>query len=243
MSDDLIPDAWWSFFHHFLIYWVKCLQVQNAIFTDLSENSSCMAHSFSLTHSLYTFVWQQNASGSTVTSDNSIAGRNKLKNKARSSLTSSLENIFSRVCVCVVRLYLSSLWMGIDPFTPPLYWIISLFVYSIIMNQPSAVFTHKTICTCKDKDQLSLNFLLDVCVCSVKGTVYLKINFCHHNHVVPNLYEFLHWSSNWDNFFRWSLFDIVTWKRAALISFKIPSFVFHERQKSYRYVNNEWHVD
>uniref|UniRef100_A0A8C2D2Q1 TBC1 domain family member 4 n=1 Tax=Cyprinus carpio TaxID=7962 RepID=A0A8C2D2Q1_CYPCA len=41
----------------------------------------------------------QNASGSTVTSDNSIAGRNKLdvlKNKARSSLTSSLENIFSR---------------------------------------------------------------------------------------------------------------------------------------------------
>uniref|UniRef100_A0A8C1QLU2 TBC1 domain family member 4 n=1 Tax=Cyprinus carpio TaxID=7962 RepID=A0A8C1QLU2_CYPCA len=52
-------------------------------------------------------VPQQNASGSTVTSDNSIAGRNKLdvlKNKARSSLTSSLENIFSRVCVCVVRL-------------------------------------------------------------------------------------------------------------------------------------------
>uniref|UniRef100_A0A8C1C4N5 TBC1 domain family member 4 n=1 Tax=Cyprinus carpio carpio TaxID=630221 RepID=A0A8C1C4N5_CYPCA len=44
-------------------------------------------------------VPQQNASGSTVTSDNSIAGRNKLdvlKNKARSSLTSSLENIFSR---------------------------------------------------------------------------------------------------------------------------------------------------
>ncbi|RXN03191.1 TBC1 domain family member 4-like isoform X2 [Labeo rohita] len=42
----------------------------------------------------------QNASGSTVTSDNSSAGRNKLdvlKNKARSSLTSSLENIFSRV--------------------------------------------------------------------------------------------------------------------------------------------------
>uniref|UniRef100_A0A8C1SKW6 TBC1 domain family member 4 n=1 Tax=Cyprinus carpio TaxID=7962 RepID=A0A8C1SKW6_CYPCA len=41
----------------------------------------------------------QNTSGSTVTSDNSIAGRNKLdvlKNKARSSLTSSLENIFSR---------------------------------------------------------------------------------------------------------------------------------------------------
>uniref|UniRef100_A0A8C2D286 TBC1 domain family member 4 n=1 Tax=Cyprinus carpio TaxID=7962 RepID=A0A8C2D286_CYPCA len=44
-------------------------------------------------------VPQVNASGSTVTSDNSIAGRNKLdvlKNKARSSLTSSLENIFSR---------------------------------------------------------------------------------------------------------------------------------------------------
>uniref|UniRef100_A0A8C1SKH1 TBC1 domain family member 4 n=1 Tax=Cyprinus carpio TaxID=7962 RepID=A0A8C1SKH1_CYPCA len=44
-------------------------------------------------------VPQQNTSGSTVTSDNSIAGRNKLdvlKNKARSSLTSSLENIFSR---------------------------------------------------------------------------------------------------------------------------------------------------
>ncbi len=40
-----------------------------------------------------------------------------------------------------------------------------------------------------------------MCVCSVKGTVYLKIKFCHHNHVVPNLYEFLHWSSNWDNFF------------------------------------------
>ncbi|XP_067300069.1 TBC1 domain family member 4 isoform X2 [Pseudorasbora parva] len=41
----------------------------------------------------------QNASGSTLTSDNSGAGRNKLdllKNKARSSLTSSLENIFSR---------------------------------------------------------------------------------------------------------------------------------------------------
>ncbi|XP_059356118.1 TBC1 domain family member 4-like isoform X3 [Carassius carassius] len=41
----------------------------------------------------------QNASGSTVTSDNSIVGRNKLdvlKNKARSSLTSSLENILSR---------------------------------------------------------------------------------------------------------------------------------------------------
>ncbi|XP_077071714.1 TBC1 domain family member 4 isoform X4 [Siphateles boraxobius] len=41
----------------------------------------------------------QNASGSTLTSDNSSAGRNKLdllKNKARSSLTSSLENIFSR---------------------------------------------------------------------------------------------------------------------------------------------------
>uniref|UniRef100_A0A8C2IE71 TBC1 domain family member 4 n=1 Tax=Cyprinus carpio TaxID=7962 RepID=A0A8C2IE71_CYPCA len=41
----------------------------------------------------------QNASGSTMTSDNSGAGRNKLdalKNKARSSLTSSLENIFSR---------------------------------------------------------------------------------------------------------------------------------------------------
>uniref|UniRef100_A0A8C1IJF5 TBC1 domain family, member 4 n=1 Tax=Cyprinus carpio TaxID=7962 RepID=A0A8C1IJF5_CYPCA len=41
----------------------------------------------------------QNASGSTMTSDNSSAGRNKLdalKNKARSSLTSSLENIFSR---------------------------------------------------------------------------------------------------------------------------------------------------
>uniref|UniRef100_A0A8C2IDB2 TBC1 domain family, member 4 n=1 Tax=Cyprinus carpio TaxID=7962 RepID=A0A8C2IDB2_CYPCA len=45
----------------------------------------------------------ENASGSTMTSDNSGAGRNKLdalKNKARSSLTSSLENIFSRVCVC-----------------------------------------------------------------------------------------------------------------------------------------------
>ncbi|XP_026127696.1 TBC1 domain family member 4-like isoform X5 [Carassius auratus] len=44
-------------------------------------------------------VPQQNASGSTVTSDNSIVGRNKLdvlKNKARSSLTSSLENILSR---------------------------------------------------------------------------------------------------------------------------------------------------
>ncbi|XP_077071713.1 TBC1 domain family member 4 isoform X3 [Siphateles boraxobius] len=44
-------------------------------------------------------VSQQNASGSTLTSDNSSAGRNKLdllKNKARSSLTSSLENIFSR---------------------------------------------------------------------------------------------------------------------------------------------------
>uniref|UniRef100_A0A8C1ZM44 TBC1 domain family member 4 n=1 Tax=Cyprinus carpio TaxID=7962 RepID=A0A8C1ZM44_CYPCA len=44
-------------------------------------------------------VPQQNASGSTMTSDNSGAGRNKLdalKNKARSSLTSSLENIFSR---------------------------------------------------------------------------------------------------------------------------------------------------
>ncbi|KAK7169187.1 hypothetical protein R3I93_005241 [Phoxinus phoxinus] len=41
----------------------------------------------------------QNTSGSTLTSDNSSAGRNKLdllKNKARSSLTSSLENIFSR---------------------------------------------------------------------------------------------------------------------------------------------------
>uniref|UniRef100_A0A8C1C3G6 TBC1 domain family member 4 n=1 Tax=Cyprinus carpio carpio TaxID=630221 RepID=A0A8C1C3G6_CYPCA len=41
----------------------------------------------------------QNASGSGMTSDNSSAGRNKLdalKNKARSSLTSSLENIFSR---------------------------------------------------------------------------------------------------------------------------------------------------
>lgn len=41
----------------------------------------------------------QNASGSTLTSDNSSVGRNKLdllKNKARSSLTSSLENIFSR---------------------------------------------------------------------------------------------------------------------------------------------------
>lgn len=133
----------------------------------LRKLSSCMAHSFSFTHSLYIFVWQQNASGSTVTSDNSIAGRNKLdvlKNKARSSLTSSLENIFSRVCVCVVRLYLSSLWMGIDPFTPPLYWIIPLFVYSIIMNQPSAVFIHKTISMRKDKDQLSLNFPLDVCV-------------------------------------------------------------------------------
>uniref|UniRef100_A0A671PU26 TBC1 domain family member 4 n=1 Tax=Sinocyclocheilus anshuiensis TaxID=1608454 RepID=A0A671PU26_9TELE len=48
-------------------------------------------------------VPQQNASGSTMTSDNSSAGRNKLdalKNKARSSLTSSLENIISRVCVC-----------------------------------------------------------------------------------------------------------------------------------------------
>uniref|UniRef100_A0A9J7X8V6 TBC1 domain family member 4 n=1 Tax=Cyprinus carpio carpio TaxID=630221 RepID=A0A9J7X8V6_CYPCA len=48
-------------------------------------------------------VPQQNASGSGMTSDNSSAGRNKLdalKNKARSSLTSSLENIFSRVCVC-----------------------------------------------------------------------------------------------------------------------------------------------
>lgn len=44
-------------------------------------------------------VSQQNASGTTLTSDNSSAGRNKLdllKNKARSSLTSSLENIFSR---------------------------------------------------------------------------------------------------------------------------------------------------
>ncbi|KAK7169188.1 hypothetical protein R3I93_005241 [Phoxinus phoxinus] len=44
-------------------------------------------------------VSQQNTSGSTLTSDNSSAGRNKLdllKNKARSSLTSSLENIFSR---------------------------------------------------------------------------------------------------------------------------------------------------
>ncbi|XP_051760629.1 TBC1 domain family member 4 isoform X3 [Ctenopharyngodon idella] len=44
-------------------------------------------------------VPQQNASGSTLTSDNSSAGRNKLdllKNKARSSLTSSLENIISR---------------------------------------------------------------------------------------------------------------------------------------------------
>ncbi|XP_042619781.1 TBC1 domain family member 4-like isoform X3 [Cyprinus carpio] len=44
-------------------------------------------------------VPQQNASGSGMTSDNSSAGRNKLdalKNKARSSLTSSLENIFSR---------------------------------------------------------------------------------------------------------------------------------------------------
>uniref|UniRef100_A0A8C1SLV4 TBC1 domain family member 4 n=1 Tax=Cyprinus carpio TaxID=7962 RepID=A0A8C1SLV4_CYPCA len=44
-------------------------------------------------------IGEQNTSGSTVTSDNSIAGRNKLdvlKNKARSSLTSSLENIFSR---------------------------------------------------------------------------------------------------------------------------------------------------
>uniref|UniRef100_A0A671PUJ2 TBC1 domain family member 4 n=1 Tax=Sinocyclocheilus anshuiensis TaxID=1608454 RepID=A0A671PUJ2_9TELE len=44
-------------------------------------------------------VPQQNASGSTMTSDNSSAGRNKLdalKNKARSSLTSSLENIISR---------------------------------------------------------------------------------------------------------------------------------------------------
>ncbi|KAK7154233.1 hypothetical protein R3I94_007554 [Phoxinus phoxinus] len=44
-------------------------------------------------------VSQQNISGSTLTSDNSSAGRNKLdllKNKARSSLTSSLENIFSR---------------------------------------------------------------------------------------------------------------------------------------------------
>ncbi|XP_056116635.1 TBC1 domain family member 4 isoform X3 [Rhinichthys klamathensis goyatoka] len=44
-------------------------------------------------------VSQQNASGSTLTSDNSSVGRNKLdllKNKARSSLTSSLENIFSR---------------------------------------------------------------------------------------------------------------------------------------------------
>ncbi|XDV30369.1 hypothetical protein PO909_033303 [Leuciscus waleckii] len=44
-------------------------------------------------------VSQQNASGSTLTSDNSSAGRNKLdllKNKARSSLTSSLENIISR---------------------------------------------------------------------------------------------------------------------------------------------------
>uniref|UniRef100_A0A8C2ICV9 TBC1 domain family member 4 n=1 Tax=Cyprinus carpio TaxID=7962 RepID=A0A8C2ICV9_CYPCA len=44
-------------------------------------------------------IGEQNASGSTMTSDNSGAGRNKLdalKNKARSSLTSSLENIFSR---------------------------------------------------------------------------------------------------------------------------------------------------
>uniref|UniRef100_A0A8C1Q6S4 TBC1 domain family member 4 n=1 Tax=Cyprinus carpio TaxID=7962 RepID=A0A8C1Q6S4_CYPCA len=44
-------------------------------------------------------IGEQNASGSTMTSDNSSAGRNKLdalKNKARSSLTSSLENIFSR---------------------------------------------------------------------------------------------------------------------------------------------------
>uniref|UniRef100_A0A673KMU6 TBC1 domain family member 4 n=1 Tax=Sinocyclocheilus rhinocerous TaxID=307959 RepID=A0A673KMU6_9TELE len=44
-------------------------------------------------------VPQVNASGSTMTSDNSSAGRNKLdalKNKARSSLTSSLENIISR---------------------------------------------------------------------------------------------------------------------------------------------------
>uniref|UniRef100_A0A9J7XHD5 TBC1 domain family member 4 n=1 Tax=Cyprinus carpio carpio TaxID=630221 RepID=A0A9J7XHD5_CYPCA len=44
-------------------------------------------------------VPQVNASGSGMTSDNSSAGRNKLdalKNKARSSLTSSLENIFSR---------------------------------------------------------------------------------------------------------------------------------------------------
>uniref|UniRef100_A0A8C1QLD5 TBC1 domain family member 4 n=1 Tax=Cyprinus carpio TaxID=7962 RepID=A0A8C1QLD5_CYPCA len=60
-------------------------------------------------------VPQQNASGSTVTSDNSIAGRNKLdvlKNKARSSLTSSLENIFSRVCVCVVRLCLSLFFLS-----------------------------------------------------------------------------------------------------------------------------------
>lgn len=120
----ICPDAWLPFFHHFKIYLVKCHQLQNTIFTDFSENSRCMAHSFSLTHSLCTFVWQQNASGSTVTSDNSIAGRNKLdvlKNKARSSLTSSLENIFSRVCVCVVRLCLSCVWMGIDPFTPPLY--------------------------------------------------------------------------------------------------------------------------
>uniref|UniRef100_A0A9J8BLU1 TBC1 domain family member 4 n=1 Tax=Cyprinus carpio carpio TaxID=630221 RepID=A0A9J8BLU1_CYPCA len=44
-------------------------------------------------------IGEQNASGSGMTSDNSSAGRNKLdalKNKARSSLTSSLENIFSR---------------------------------------------------------------------------------------------------------------------------------------------------
>uniref|UniRef100_A0A672KV68 TBC1 domain family member 4 n=1 Tax=Sinocyclocheilus grahami TaxID=75366 RepID=A0A672KV68_SINGR len=44
-------------------------------------------------------IGEQNASGSTMTSDNSSAGRNKLdalKNKARSSLTSSLENIISR---------------------------------------------------------------------------------------------------------------------------------------------------
>ncbi len=88
----------------------------------LRKLSGCMAHSFLLTHSFYTFVWQQNASGSTVTSDNSIVGRNKLdvlKNKARSSLTSSLENIFSRVCVCVVRLYFISLWMGIDHLPHP----------------------------------------------------------------------------------------------------------------------------
>lgn len=52
----ICPDAWLSFFHHFKIYLVKCHQVQNTIFTDFSENSRCMAHSFSLTHSLCTFV-------------------------------------------------------------------------------------------------------------------------------------------------------------------------------------------